>query len=440
MGEPSTMKTGTRARLEASSPAILSVLLGLYAVTTLVSQAIMSVGLLFLLLATAVAFFSGRALKVPGKDAPAERETFRRFKAVSLLLFLFCMLSLVHAKLDPLQYAGKGVEVRFVQDVFKGWFLILPFWLLFLFRKAGAAEWARPLRYWLVAGGLISVVGIAQFYTGFPREQAIPGLERRYHAVLLLGHHLSVASILIFPFFVGLSLCTSRLAAKQLPLSRGLLAGLTLLMGTTLFLTWSRMLWLALPVGLAVLCLRRLRKKQAFAGVILIAIAAAGAFQLPVVKERLFNSMGTGERFELWRANWEFFQKRPLLGVGWRKPQSLTGYYFEEKYPADFKTRFVGHAHNNFLEMLGGVGLLGTLAWLLWNVMVLRLAFLASRKSKGAGSFWNEVAWGLFCAWVVFHLNGLTQTNFWEGKVMHQMMWSTGLILLAFHRKSQPAS
>jgi hypothetical protein len=31
---------------------------------------------------------------------------------------------------------------------------------------------------------------------------------------------------------------------------------------------------------------------------------------------------------------------------------------------------------------------------------------------------------GLFCAWIVLHLNGLTQVNVWEGKVEHQMAWA----------------
>ena len=40
------------------------------------------------------------------------------------------------------------------------------------------------------------------------------------------------------------------------------------------------------------------------------------------------------------------------------------------------------------------------------------------------------LAKGWACAWIVFHLNGLTQVNFWEAKVQHQMAWVIAWSLL----------
>ena len=71
--------------------------------------------------------------------------------------------------------------------------------------------------------------------------------------------------------------------------------------------------------------------------------------------------------------------------------------------------------------MLGALGLIGLVAWLAWCVLhdVDSLA-----RSRAAGSARCAVSRRrLLCAWVVFQINGLTQVNFWEGKVQHQMMW-----------------
>jgi O-antigen ligase len=140
--------------------------------------------------------------------------------------------------------------------------------------------------------------------------------------------------------------------------------------------------------------------------------------QIPGIQRRLRDGMGIGERHELWLANWEFFKNRPLLGVGWRQNQELSGYYLMDKYQQTHV--FSGHAHNNLLDLLGGTGALGTLAWLAWSFWVIRILWMKSTRQTEEEPWFGR---GLVCAWVVFHLNGLTQVNFWEGKVQHQMAW-----------------
>ena len=39
-----------------------------------------------------------------------------------------------------------------------------------------------------------------------------------------------------------------------------------------------------------------------------------------------------------------------------------------------------------------------------------------------------SAAW--IACFVVFHLNGLTNLNFWEGKVTHQLFWMLGWLLV----------
>jgi O-antigen ligase len=189
----------------------------------------------------------------------------------------------------------------------------------------------------------------------------------------------------------------------------------------TLFFTYSRMLWVALPVGLAAWILWSLPRRAAWIALILSAIGGAGLLTLPAVRDRLANTMGTSERQALWRANLELFEMRPITGAGWHHNLEAAGWLLQQKQRSE--QVFSGHAHNNFLEMLGGTGALGLLAWLVWwgvalallkNVFATRVGFVR----------------GLACAWIVFQINGLTQVNFWESKVLHQLMWTMGWLLL----------
>jgi O-antigen ligase len=143
-------------------------------------------------------------------------------------------------------------------------------------------------------------------------------------------------------------------------------------------------------------------------------------FLLPPVTRRITEFRGILTREELWTANLDFFKARPLTGVGWHHNIELSGYYLMEKH--QITQVFSGHAHNNLLDMLGGTGLLGTVAWIAWCVLAFAMLIPLARNGEG-------FARGLFCAWIVFQLNGLTQVNFWEAKVLHQIAWVTAWAL-----------
>jgi O-antigen ligase len=111
--------------------------------------------------------------------------------------------------------------------------------------------------------------------------------------------------------------------------------------------------------------------------------------------------------------------------VGWRHTEEMSGYYLQEL--TGEKDVFAGHAHNNFLDLLGGAGVLGALTWLAYCAFVLAILYRALRRDRAPGL---DFARGMFCAWLVFQINGLTQVNFWEGKVEHQVAWMIAWALL----------
>jgi O-antigen ligase len=364
------------------------------------------------------------------------RPTSRGYLIISYVLATACALSLMAAELLPLGYGGKFVEIHFLKDMAKVWYLFWPCILVIGLRRLGHAQQRTVFNTWLIAFGLLSLIGIFQYFLGWPRPQPIPGELGHFHATLFLGHHLSVASIFIFPFFATLDLVylsyqqTMSHPQPGSKLRLKVYATIAILGFFALILTYSRTLWVALPLGIVLWILLTLPKKVKILSCIVLFFLALGVSQYPPVQRRLHDGIGIATRQDLWLANLEFLKQRPMTGVGWHHNQELSGYYLMDKYRTG--EVFSGHAHNNFLDILGSLGGFGALAWLAWSVCVIWLLIRKSKLPQTQTPAENGLVFsrGLLCAWFVFQINGLTQVNFWEAKVEHQLAWVIAWSLL----------
>lgn len=377
----------------------------------------------------AVAFISVwaadfRSIKEIGKEWRLKfvsENPIRLFWGVSIGLAVACALSLFVAWIWPICYGDKCVEVEWGKDLAKLWYLAWPFVLLMGFKKIGSLKVERVLTVWVLAFMLYSCVGIIQYFTGWPKPQLIPsGTWNKYHATAFLGFHLSLASIFIFPFFFSLDrLFRGQVRGAVSVLPKWVYAIGVALGVCVLFATYSRTLWVALPFGIFIYFLLALKKRWLIplGGIAWAAYEFAMTFHQ--VRARLADGYGLGTRSELWKINLEFIKERPWTGAGWHHNLELSGFYALWKNPGrnDF---FGGHAHNNLLEMLGSTGILGSFFWLFWCFLAILFAW-KNRKRVGA--------LGIMCAWLVFHLNGITQVNFWESKVLHQIMFVMAIMM-----------
>ena len=398
--------------------------LSIYAVLSLGSMATMSLGAAFLMAIVLIVYGGPIGLKnrfkiILEQGATPARWVLKSYWNLSLVLLGTCVLSLLAAQLWPVGWSGRFVHIEGLSDLAKAWYFIWPLLLWISLSDLNDREYSIVLNAWFTMAILVSAIGCAQFYTGWPRAQAIPPLPGRYHATLFFGHHLSTASILIFPLFSALALLRKPPTAVRI--SKAILVCCAILSAAALFLSYSKTLWVALPVGLAVFAMRGLSNRKKLILAVLVVCLAVGATFISAVSQRLHDGMGLTDRLALWKANFEFFKLRPITGVGFRHNLEASVYY-QEAILGKGADIFVGHAHNNLVEMLGGVGLLGALSWVAWCGFVFRVFGRALKHSQT-----ELLGWGLFCAWLVFQINGLTQVNFWEGKVMHQMMWALAL-------------
>jgi O-antigen ligase len=409
--------------------------LAVYAVLSLTSMAMMSIGAAVVI--SCVVFDPTRGGPRGFRDelhGIFSQPLVRAYAIASGGIILACATSLISARWFPVNFGFDPVQVSWLKDLGKMWYFAFPLILLVAWRRLELSQQGGVLRAWIATFGVLSAMGVLQFFTGVPRASPNWLLPGYYLPVLFFGHHLSVASIWIFPFFASLELAANRELRERTGIKLGWLLPALACGAFTLIFCYSRTLWVGLPVGLLAWGLLRLPRKHAVAFIVGLLLAGGALSQTSVIQRRITTNMRIGERIELWKANLAFFELRPVFGVGFGKNQPLSYDYFRSIHPGqtDF---FIGHAHNVYLEVLAGTGIFGALAWLFWVGLQFRGLALGIRRRPPLG-----FAGAMHGAWIVFLINGATQVNFWEGKVLHAVMWMAGLVLLWATTADKPST
>ncbi len=403
---------------------LLAIAVGLYTVLLFGSQALMSIGFAACLVAILFAGTNGSLYRTSLGQVLVSSWGRRYLKATFVLLIAF-FASVLAAQLFPVEIGGVHPRARWGTSIAKAVYFIWPILLSSALVMLEERAWRRVQNLWVGVFVVVSVFGVIELFTGWNPRGLV---EQRPHASFgglftvnwIFGSYLTYASVMVFPFFFLLER-----ASKRHWLGGRSTHWLALLIGAlALFGTMSRMLWIALPLGLVLFLMLTLKGRTRWKALAAIVLALAGATLLPPVQKRLHYPRGLDQRTQLWKINWELFKMRPLTGVGWHENLPLAGAYFETHLP-EAKEKFVGHAHSNLLEFLGGMGLLGLMAWLGWSLVTAGMAYLVSP--------------GLFCAFVVLHLNGLTQVNFSETKTLHTVVWCVAFAMAANCRRSEQA-
>ncbi len=390
-----------------------------YAIFSLGSMAMMSLSIGFFIAMLIWEYQGPAPLLSDLHKLYKDHDFIRWYFWVSVFFVAMCFISLAGLIIFPVEFNHETVTIHWVKDLGKNWYFILPPLFGVAWLRLSEIQRKTVLRAWFLSFGVLSIVGIFQIFTGWPRAQTNPLLPGFFHTTLLFGHHLSTANIFIFPFFAILD----SLIQKKPILSKPILWSFFILGLVVLFFTYSRTLWVALPLGFIFWAFLRLPARASIVSSVVVLTSTVALTKLPIVQTRIQNLMGVHTRFAIWKANFDFFRLRPFTGIGFGKNHDLYTLYFREKNPSiqDF---FTGHAHNIYLENLAGLGVLGSIAWFLWMGVIFKCLFYCLKSTRD-----EILSRGLLSAWIVFLINGLTQVNFWEAKVLHQIMWITGIIL-----------
>jgi O-antigen ligase len=234
-------------------------------------------------------------------------------------------------------------------------------------------------------------------FAGFARTTSVvwTGGER----VSALGQNANSAAMILA---AGLIALIGMAYGQQRSRSRLMLAGsLGGLIGFAVLETGSRGGLASLVGGVLVFALAadtlRARLRNAFIAVFAIALLILGILHLPVIKNRLEDSMKTGNmagREQLYPALWTMFLEKPALGWG---PVANT---YELAARIGERERPGRAAHNIVLELLTATGIIGTVPFLLGGWLCVGSAWRSRRGPHGV------LPLALFCSVLISNMSG----------------------------------
>ncbi|WP_413613320.1 O-antigen ligase family protein [Bdellovibrio sp. HCB-110] len=236
---------------------------------------------------------------------------------------------------------------------------------------------------------------------------------------------------LLFPFM--LSLCFLLLPDKNRSVAQfSIDVFITTILTTNLLLSYTRSVQLACAIGTIILCFHLGRKYLISLIVVITAfLAVSYATNFLWMGNRISFSLTPAKTYDTQRihviqGNWAVFLDNPIFGVGYHHNQKhLRSYYDKWNLPAD---TLQAHAHNQYLNLLAGTGLVGTLAYLFLMGTFLYFSW-KNYKNASPNTFDQNLALTLFLILVSFVIAGLTDTNFELLPAKYYLLFAWGLIL-----------
>lgn len=404
---------------------ILAWALCAYGILSLSSMALMSLG--------ATVFFAASVYVLSRNPEPREfTPALLPWALASVAFFGACLLSLIVARFFPVEANGPGG----FSELKKFHFFLYPPMIALALNRWGSIERHPFWKAWFGMAGISALIAVLQFYARdiFPSDWLSSrffrpiGMSDRFHGQGLMFFHLSFASALCFAASAALAR-----ALWPLPKDRRwlwLAFGLFLCVGV--FLSYSRTASFTLVAIFVFLGFLK-RPLWGLATLVVAILLGIAAWQWsPTLQGRWRNNqVGNFERIRMWESAWDMFRDRPITGVGFNRTGEYSPLYATRRFGE--RPQFTSHAHNNLLDALASTGLLGFAAFLAWWGVVIGMAVRVYRHSAKEQR-WLPVA--ALTGLLAFHLNGLTQINFWDGKTQHTLMLWIGIVLALWLRRA----
>ena len=271
----------------------------------------------------------------------------------------------------------------------------------------------RAVAVLLGTAGVVGGIGIVKVLFGWIDANQRLGVFQFY---MTTAGVMMIASLLLMPF----------VAHPATP--RGVRLGAVLALLPVLFslyATVTRGAYLAVVAGAIAIAAIRNRK-------LLIPLAAIVAltviFAPPFVESRIRSIVDlqhpeNASRLMVWSASARIIAEHPVLGVGDIDLGALFRQYAPPGYPDLW-----GHAHNNVLQFLATLGVVGFAA-VLW--MFVRIWTAAWRVHRAVRDEWfaGSVALGALAVFVGVQVHGITEWSFGDQEVAVLLWISLGLTL-----------
>ena len=314
-------------------------------------------------------------------------------------------------------------------------------YFILFFALRGISE-NRILKWMRVPLIFLIIYGVCQHFWGpidlFRPEgkkilmYAIPEQKIGPLVVGVFNHHLTFSNVILL--YACLFFSEGFLQKKKWDLVLGL--------GAFVLCIWteSRAAWFAIPAVMGLMLFQK-GKKWFFSGMAFLAIVFSlvyvsdsgfkERFDRTFISQEVFYSLNwDNPRLRLWRAQLAMFQEYPVFGVGWNNSERRSKEYIDKLF-GEADSNFYGHAHSEVLQVLSSTGVLGLIAFVWIWVVVFKMCVQLWRRGKGNDS--KVFYFGVFAALVGFHLQGLTQWNFGDAEVLHNIIFLWAVIAVAYY-------
>ncbi len=283
-------------------------------------------------------------------------------------------------------------------------------------------QFHQLMRALLLSAALVALYGLIQYAGINPTEHFDPLLRHnRINSTIGNTNFLGKFLVLVLPLFWAYYL-TARKTAEKMLLGAGMLFTVC-----TLFLTFTRASWLGVCVAGVLFTVFAgssflLQKKKEILILVIIllglgvGIVLYGALnkenpqgqRIFTVKDRLLSSLdmqqgrGVATRLFVWKKVIGIIQKRPLLGFG-PDTHVIPMRSFNREYIQRFKDVVIlDRAHNNYLDIMIGQGLVGLSAYL---AIISTLLMWLGRRIKQEKDRPTKILWcgffASFCGYLV---------------------------------------
>ena len=250
-------------------------------------------------------------------------------------------------------------------------------------------------------------------------------------------HYIEFATI--FELFTFLML--PFLFFKEYGLKYKLFLGITVAVALfSMTVSGTRAFFMVLPLVLIIQTLFSHTKKGFIVVLLLVIATPFVAYKVsPFLRHRKdftvanMNKLGDPYRYNLWRAHLLMFKDHPITGAGFYMPIEkgfIEPYYKELKTKKKETYRGTTLAHNSYIDMLSGAGLLGFLSFLLMSVMLFKYLLIGRARSiEFKNGFAETLSVGLIGALSSLYINMLVDSGFLYIKVSYAFIFIAGLCI-----------
>ena len=319
---------------------------------------------------------------------------------------------------------------------------ILEFrWIFVLYVLIEVFDYVKPdkraINFMVWFLGLISAANIGIFFADFPslgwlRYGSEPG------GFVRAGGFFGDPMTFAHSFVLLLLLCCGLVFWSHERFSRSQLLAMSISCGlgvVSIYLTFTRGVWVGFLAGLAFF---KFLTRPVLALIVSFVLGLGSWYIYQSLSEgsaihwrvsRTFKEIdGKSERKVIWRTHYEIFKDFPIFGAGYGQNSHLVPSYYErDGVPTG---TLVSHAHNQYLHLAAGTGLLGLCCYLfIWYFFFRNLIRLWRRRDL---DLWDRgLVAGLLMGQIAFCVGGLTEANFEHSKVrfMVMLMWAFGIYL-----------